>query len=135
MKFALRWDPIQFEDNKHLQKYEETNGSISDLKSNTVKKLVSLKIDMILLISQDRHAGRNYNPTRFIKGEQLFKLTAIDLKTALINEMFENPRSKTTFRALWSQPHSRKVPSQMIHLKMWINIISVHPSAPLPIWM
>ena len=36
----------------------------------------------------------------FIKGEHLFKLTAIDLKTALINEMFENPRSKTTFRAL-----------------------------------
>ena len=54
MKFALRWDPIQFEDNKHLQKYEETNGSIPDLKSNTVKKLVSLKIDMILLISQVR---------------------------------------------------------------------------------
>ena len=55
---------------------------------------------MILLISQDKHAGLNYNPTHFIKGEQLFKLTAIDFKTALINEMFENPRSKTTFRAL-----------------------------------
>ena len=27
-------------------------------------------------------------------------MTAIDLKTALINEMIENPRSKTTFRAL-----------------------------------
>ena len=48
---------------------------------------------MFLLISQDRHAGQNYNPTHFIKGEQLVKLTAIDLKTALINEMFENPRS------------------------------------------
>ena len=55
---------------------------------------------MILLISQDRPAGQNYHPTCFIKGERLFKLTAIDLKTALINEMFENPRSKTTFRAL-----------------------------------
>ena len=42
-KFALRWDSIQFEDTKHIQKYEETNGSISDLKSNTVKQLVSLK--------------------------------------------------------------------------------------------
>ena len=99
-KFALRWYPIQFEDNKDLQKYEETNGSISYLKSNTVKQLVSLKIYLILLISQDRHAGQNYNPTHFIKGKQLFKLTAIDLKTVLINEMFENPRSKTTFRAL-----------------------------------
>ena len=54
---------------------------------------------MILLICQDRPAGQNYHPTHFIKGEQLFKLTANDLKTALIHEMFENPRSKTTFRA------------------------------------
>ena len=100
IKFAFKWDPIQFEDNKHLQRYEETNGSISYLKSNTVKQLVSLKTYMILLITQDRHAGQNYNPTHFIKGEQLFKLTAIDIKTALINEMFENPRSKTTIRAL-----------------------------------
>ena len=52
---------------------------------------------MILLICQDRPADQDYHPTHFIKGEQLFKLTAIDLKTALINE---NPRSKTTFRAI-----------------------------------
>ena len=65
-KFAFKWDPTQFEDNKHLQKYEETNGSISYLKSNTVKQLGSLKIYMILLISQDRPAGQNYKPTHFI---------------------------------------------------------------------
>ena len=52
---------------------------------------------MILLICQDRPADQNNHPTHFIKGD---KLTAIDLKTALINEMFEHPRSKTTFRAL-----------------------------------
>ena len=99
-KFAFKWDPLQFEETKHLQKYEETNGSISYLKSNTVKQLVSLKIYMILLICQDRPADQNYHPTHFIKGEQLFKLTAIDLKRALLNEMFESPRSQTTFRAL-----------------------------------
>ena len=55
---------------------------------------------MILLICQDRPDGQNYHPTHFIKGEQSFKLTAIELKAALIIEMFENPRSKTTFRAL-----------------------------------
>ena len=49
---------------------------------------------MILLICQDIPADQNYHPTHFIKGEQLFKLTAIDLKTALLNEMFENHRSK-----------------------------------------
>ena len=90
-KFACKWDPIQFEENKHIQKYEETNGSIFYLKSNTVKQLVSLKIYMILLICLDRPADQIYHPTHFIKGEQLFKLTAIDLKTALFNEMFENP--------------------------------------------
>ena len=77
-----------------------------------VKQLVSLKIYMILLISQDRHAGQNYNPTLFIKGEQLFKLTAIDLKTALINEIFEYPRSKTTFRALMY----KITPLHLLHL-------------------
>ena len=82
-KFALRWDPIQFEDNKHLQKYEETNGSFSHLKSNTVKQLVSLKIYMILLISQDRPAGQSYNPFHSIKGEQLFKLKAIDMNVEI----------------------------------------------------
>ena len=73
---------------------------------------------MILLISQDRHAGLNYNPTHFIKAEQLFKQTAIDLKTALINEMFENPRSKTTLRALMNKisPPSSSVRSP-IHME------------------
>ena len=55
---------------------------------------------MILLICQDRPEGQNYHPTHFIKGEQLFNLTAIDLKTAPINEILENPSSKTMFRAL-----------------------------------
>ena len=55
---------------------------------------------MILLICQDRPADQDYHPTHFIKGEKLFKLTDIDLKAALLNEMFENPRSKTSFRAL-----------------------------------
>ena len=55
---------------------------------------------MIPLICQDRPDDQNYHPTHFIKGEQLFKLTAIELKAVLINEMFEYPRSKTTFKAL-----------------------------------
>ena len=58
-KFAFKWDPRHPEDNKHFQKYEETNGSISYLKSSTVKQLVSLKIYMIVLICQDRPAGQN----------------------------------------------------------------------------
>ena len=101
--FAFRWDHTQFEDNKHLQKYEETNGSISYLKSNTVKQFVNLKIYMALHISQDRPADQKYNISHFILGEQLFKLIAIDMKTALINEMLENPSSNTTPRTLKSK--------------------------------
>ena len=51
---------------------------------------------MILLICQDRPTSQNYNPFHSILGEKLLKLTAIDMKTALINEMLENSRSKTT---------------------------------------
>ena len=132
-KFAFKWDPIQFEDKTHLQKYEETNGSISYLKSNTVKQLVSLKIYMILLISQDRPAGQNYHPTHFIKGEQLFKLTAIDLKTALINEMFENPRSKTTFRFLMykiTPPSSSASMRSPIHVELAPSKKGTKPDDP-----
>ena len=115
-KFALRWDPIQFEDNKLLQKYEETDGSISYLKSNVVKQLVSLRICMTLLISQNRPADQKNDLFHFILGEQLFKLTAIDMKTALINEMLENPRSKTTPRtpkSKFTSPSSSLEPEKM----------------------
>ena len=70
-QFGLRWDPIQFEDNEHLQEYEETDGSISYLKSNTVKQLVSLRIYMTLLISQDTPADQKYNLFHFILGDQV----------------------------------------------------------------
>ena len=63
---------------------------------------------MTLLISQDKPADQKYNLFHYILGEQLFKLTAIDMKTALINEMLEYPRSKPTHRALKSMitsPH------------------------------
>ena len=117
---ALRWDPIQFEDNKHLQKYEETNGSTSCLLSNTVKQLVNLKIYMFLLIIQDRPAGQNYNPFHSNMGEQLIKLTSIDMKTALINEMLENSRSNTTpreFKSMITSPSSSVSMRFPIHLE------------------
>ena len=48
----------------------------------------------------------------------MFKLTAIDLKTALVNEMFENPRSKTTFRALmYKITHSSSSVRSPIHME------------------
>ena len=58
---VITWDPIQFEDSRHLQEYEETNGSIAYLKTNTVKQLVSLRKYMILLIKEDRPANQKHN--------------------------------------------------------------------------
>ena len=76
---------------------------------------------MILLISQDRPADQKYNLSHSIKGEKLFKLTTIDMKIALINEMLENPRSKTTPRTLKSKLIACKSmitsPSSSIHLE------------------
>ena len=92
----LTWDPVQFEDSRHHQKYEETNGSIAYLKTNTVKQLVSLRIYMLLLISQDRPADQKYNAFYFILGEQWFKVTAHDMRTVLVSAVLENHRSQTT---------------------------------------
>ena len=66
---VITWNPIQFEDNRHLQEYEETNGSIAYLKTNTVKQLVSPRKYMILLIKQDRPADQKYNAFCFTLGE------------------------------------------------------------------
>ena len=78
----ITWDSIQFEDNRHLQEYDETNGSIAYQKTNRVKQLVSLRKYMILLIKQDRPADQKHNALYFILGEQWFNLTAHDMRAA-----------------------------------------------------
>ena len=75
---------------------------------------------MTLLISQDRPADLKYNLLHFILGEKLFILTAIDMKTALINEMLENPRSNTTPRtpkSKFTSPSSSASMRSPIHLE------------------
>ena len=70
--------------------YQETDGSLAYLKSHTVRKLVSLMNYMSLLIRQDRPNAQKHNPLYLISGNQLFKLTAHDMKSALVNEKLEN---------------------------------------------
>ena len=79
---------------------------------------------MILLIIQDRPSGQNNNPFHSILGEQLFKLTAIDMKTAQINEMLENSRSKTTLRELKSMITS---PSSSVSMRFPIHLQPTDP--------
>ena len=50
---------------------------------------------MSLLIRQDRPNAQQHNLLYFISGNQLIKLTAHDMKSALVNEKLENHRSQT----------------------------------------
>ena len=92
--FALKWNPTEFKLDIHLQIYQETDGSLAYLKGHTVRKLVSLMKYMSLLISQDRPDAQKHNPLYFISGNQLVKLTAHDMKSALVNEKLENHGSQ-----------------------------------------
>ena len=94
--FVLIWNPTQFKLDIHLQMYQETDGSLAYLNGHTVRKLVSLMKYMSLLIRQDRANAQKHNLIYFISGNQLFRLTVHDMKSALINEKLENHGSQTT---------------------------------------
>ena len=92
--FALKWNPTQFKLDINLQMYQETDGSLAYLKGLTVRKLVSLMKYMSLLIRQERPNAQKHNPLYFLSGNQLFKLTAHGMKSALVNEKLENHASQ-----------------------------------------
>ena len=94
--FALKWNPTQFKLDINLQMYQESDGSLAYLKGHTVRKLVSLMKYMSLLIRQDRPDAQEHNLLYFISGNQLFRLTAHNMKSALVNEKLENHGSQTT---------------------------------------
>ena len=93
---VITWDPIEFEENRNLQKYENSNGNITHLQCNAVKQLTSLMNYMIHLIKQDRPAGQRYNAYYFILDEQWFSQTVHDMRSTLVNAVLENDRSQTT---------------------------------------
>ena len=84
--FWLSWDPTDPEDIRLLQKYAESNGSIVYLPSSIVKNLISLWDYMNLLIKQDRPADEKYNKLYYLMDEQWTKLTAHDMRSALVDE-------------------------------------------------
>ena len=74
--------------------HQETDGTLACLKGHTIRKLVSLMKYMSLFIRQDRPNAQKHNLLYFISGNQLFKLTAHDMKSALVNEKLENHGSQ-----------------------------------------
>ena len=113
--FALKWNPTQFKLDIHMQMYQETDGSLAYLKGHTVRKLVSLMKYMTLLICQDRPNAQKYNLLYFISGNQLFKLTAHDMKSALVNEKLENHGSQeySSNRVKVDNPDPTDTPSKV----------------------
>ena len=113
--FALKWNPTQFKLDIHLQMYQETDGSLAYLKGHTVRKLVSLMKYMSLLIRQDRPDAQKHNLLYFISGNQLFKLTAHDMKSALVNEKMENHASQkySSKRVKVVKPKPTNTPSKV----------------------
>ena len=92
--FALKWDPIQFKLHINLQMYQGADGSLAYLKGHTIRKLVSFMKYKSLLIKQDSPNAHKHNLLYFISGNQLFKLTAHDMKSALVNDKLENHGSQ-----------------------------------------
>ena len=91
---ALKWDPTKFKLDIHLQMYQETDGALAYLKGHTARQLVSFMKYMSLLIRQDRPNAQKQNLLYFITGNQLFKLPAHDMESALVNEKMENHGSQ-----------------------------------------
>ena len=113
--FALKWNPTQFILDINLQMYQETDGFLAYLKGHTVRKLVSLMKYMSLLIMQDRPNAQKQNPLYFLSGNQLFKLTAHDMKSALVNEKLENHASQkySSKRVKVVKPKPTNTPSKV----------------------
>ena len=76
------WDPTDSEDIRLLQKYAESDGSVTNLPSSTVKDLINIWNYMNLLINQVGPADQKYKKLYHDIDEQLTKLTACDMQTA-----------------------------------------------------
>ena len=96
------------------QNYAENDGSIAYLPSNLAKNLVSLWEFMNLLMKQDKPDGEN-NKLYYPMDEQWSKLTAHDMRSALIDEKQGKQNSHK----------SSAVPSHMPHLRT--------PTSPPPL--
>ena len=105
--FWLSWDPSDPEDIRLLQKYAESDGSIAYLPSTLVKNLIGLWDFMNLLIKQDRPDDEKYNKFYYLMDKQWTKLTAYDMRSALVDEKQEKPNSHMSPANPCHMPHFR----------------------------
>ena len=107
--FWLHWDPSDPDDIRMIEKYVE-----SSLPNCTVKILISLWNYMDLLINQDKPADHQCNRLYYVMDEQWTKLTAKDMRTALVNAKSEQrSSSRTSVLSFSTTPSSAPIRSPM----------------------
>ena len=112
--FWLSWDPTDSEDIRLLQKYTERNGSVVYLPSSTVKNLISLWDYMNTLIKQNRTADQKYDKFCYVIDDQWLKLTAHDMRSALVDMKLEKQSTYTTHTSTsHSSPGPMRSPMNM----------------------
>ena len=92
----VTWDPIEFEANINDQKYSEPDDTLSYLHPHFMKQLVGLRNYMLILMHKSRPTDQHENTFYYLLDEQWNNLTAHDMRTALVNVVLENHRSKTS---------------------------------------
>ena len=117
----LSWDPTDPEDIRLLKKYADSNGSIVYLPSSIVKNLISIWDYMNLLIKQDRPADGKYNKLYYLMDEQWTKVTAYDMRPALIDEKQEKQNSHMSPAAPCHMPHFRS-PTSPVPMRSPMNL-------------
>ena len=118
--FWLSWDPSDPEDIRLLQKYAESDAYLAN---TLVKNLVGLWDFMNLLIKQDRPDNEKYNKLYYLMDEQWTKLTAYDIRSALIDEKQEKQNSHMSPATPCHMPHSRSPTSPVPMRSLGISII------------
>ena len=82
--FWLYWDPTDPYDNKLLQEYVGSTGSVVYLPSSTIKSLINLWNYMNLLIKKEKSVDQKCN-AQYFQDDQWFNLTAHDMRRTLVN--------------------------------------------------
>ena len=114
INFWLHWDPSDPDDIRMIEKYAESNGSAAYFPNCTVKILISIWNYMDLLINQDKPADQHGNMLYYVMDEQWTKLTAKDMRTALVNAKPEQRSSSRTLMPSFSTtPSSAPIRSPM----------------------
>ena len=97
-----------------IEKYVESNGSTVYLPNCTVKILISLWNYMDLLINQYKPENQQGDKLYYVRNKQWTKLTARDMRTALVNAKSEQRSlSRTSMPSFITAPSSAPIRSPM----------------------